>query len=126
MTSVAYFERWGREPAERILAAFDGGVIHIHGNGRHLLAAAATLKGLKAILLLDDRGFPPAFDVLGELKPRVGDLPVAVSADYARFVERLERRELPGGVLYQVRNVPDVAAANRLMERVRAYRADPF
>ena len=43
MTSVAYFEQWGREPAERILGAFDGGVIHIHGNGRHLLEAAATL-----------------------------------------------------------------------------------
>ena len=42
MTSVAYFERWGREPAERIMNHFDGGVIHIHANGRHLLEAAAT------------------------------------------------------------------------------------
>ena len=64
MTSVAYFERWGREPAERMLETFDGGVLHIHGNGRHLLEAAATMKGLKTILLLDDRGFPLAFDVL--------------------------------------------------------------
>ena len=46
MTSVDYFEQWGREPAERILRHFDGGVIHIHGNGRHLLEAAATLQGL--------------------------------------------------------------------------------
>jgi hypothetical protein len=122
MTSVDYFERWGREPAERILRAFDGGVIHIHGNGRHLLKAAATIKGLKAVLLLDDLGIPAAFDVLGDLKRRVGDMPVALSADYNKFVERLERRELPGGVLYQVQNVPDVAAANRLMEEVRAYR----
>ena len=51
MTSVAYFEQWGREPAERIMNHFDGGVIHIHGNGRHLLEAAATLRGLKAMLL---------------------------------------------------------------------------
>ena len=102
MTSVAYFERWGREPAERILGAFDGGVIHIHGNGRHLLEAAATLEGLKAILLMDDRGFPAAFDVLADLKARVGDVPVAVFADYAKFVERLHRHELPGGVMYQV------------------------
>jgi hypothetical protein len=122
MTSVPYFERWGREPAERILGTFDGGVIHIHGNGRHLLAAAATLKGLKAILLLDDVGFPKAFDVLGDLKARIGDVPAAVFADYPSFVERLRRRELPGGVLYHVKNVPDVAAANRLMERVREYR----
>ena len=123
MTSVAYFERWGREPAERILAAFDGGVIHIHGNGRHLLQAAATLRGLKAILLLDDKGFPSALDVLGDLKARVGDVPVALFASYDAFTERLARHELPGGVLYQVQNVPDVAAANRLMEQVRAYRA---
>ena len=121
MTSVAYFERWGREPAERILGTFDGGVLHIHGNGRHLLEAAATMKGLKAILLLDDRGFPLAFDVLGELKARVGDMPVAVFAGHAAFAERLARHDLPGGVMYQVKGVPDIATANRLMEQVRAY-----
>jgi hypothetical protein len=122
MTSVAYFEKWGREPAERILAAFDGGVIHVHGNGRHLLKAASTIRGLKAILLLDDIGFPPAFDVLAELKARVGDLPVAVLADYPRFAERLRRHDLPGGVMYRVSNVPDTATANCLMEQVRNYR----
>jgi hypothetical protein len=122
MTSVAYFEKWGRAPAERILAAFDGGVIHIHANGRHLLPAAATLKGLKGMLLADDKGFPLAFDVIKELKSRVGDVPAVVFADYAPFAERLGRRDLAGGVLYQVANVPDAATANRLMEQVRAYR----
>jgi hypothetical protein len=123
MTSVAYFEKWGREPAERILATFDGGVLHIHGNGRHLLKSAATIRGLKAILLLDDKGFPGAFEVLSDVKARVGDVPVAVLAPHDAFVERLARHELPGGIIYQVTNVPDVAAANRLMEKVRAYRA---
>ncbi len=122
MTSVAYFEQWGREPAERIMGHFDGGVIHIHGNGRHLLEAAATLRGLKAVLLLDDVGFPPAFDVLEQLKGRLGGLPVSLFAPCPAFVERLGRHELPGGVLYQVQNVPGADAANRLMERVRAYR----
>jgi hypothetical protein len=123
MTSVAYFERWGREPAQRMLGSFDGGVIHIHGNGRHLLEAAATLQGLKAILLLDDLGFPAALDVLGELKARVGQVPVALFADYPKFAQRLDRRDLPGGVMYQVTSVPDLDTANRLMEKVRAYRA---
>ncbi|MBN2577422.1 MAG: hypothetical protein JXB10_00330 [Pirellulales bacterium] len=122
MTSVAYFEKWGREPAERIMNAFDGGVIHIHANGRHLLPAAATLRGLKAILLLDDLGYPPAFDVLADLKAKTGEIPLAVFAEYEKFVQRLSRRELPGGVLYQVKNVPDVATANRLMKQVRDYR----
>lgn len=122
MTSVAYFERWGRAPLERLLAQFDGGVLHLHGNGRHLVEAAATVRGLKGVLLLDDRGFPAAFDVVAELKARMGDVPVAVFADYPKFADRLARHDLPGGVLYQVRGVPDVATANRLMEAVRAYR----
>ena len=122
MTSVAYFEQWGREPAERIMNHFDGGVIHIHANGRHLLEAAATLRGLKAMLLADDLGFPSAFDVVDRLKARVGDVPVAVFAPYEAFADRLGRHTLPGGVLYQVRGVPSVDAANRLMEEVRAYR----
>ncbi len=123
MTSVAYFERWGREPAERIMNHFDGGVIHIHANGRHLLEAAATLRGLKAILLLDDRGFPTAFESVEQLKPRAGDVPISLFAPYESFCDALEHHALPGGVLYQVRGAPDADAANRLMDRVRAYRA---
>ena len=122
MTSVDYFETWGREPAERILAHFDGGVLHIHGNGRHLLEAVSTVRGLKAIFLGDDKGFPPAFDVLGELRARSGDVPLVVQVDFDRFLQRLDRHELPGGVFYNVSGVESVDTANRCMERVRAYR----
>ena len=100
---------------------FDGGVIHIHGNGRHLLEAAVTLRGLKAILLLDDRGFATAFDLRHELKARVGNMPVSLFAPYEAFLEGLRRHTLPGGVLYQVQGVPDVSAANRCMDLVRVY-----
>ena len=124
MTSAACFEQWGREPAERIMTHFDGGVIHIHGNGRHLLEAATTLRGLKAMLLADDRGFPLAFDVAEQLRARAGDVPISVFAPYEAFVDRLRRHALPGGVLYQVRGVPCVDAANRLMDEVREYRCD--
>jgi hypothetical protein len=123
MTSVACFEAWGREPVERILARFDGGVLHIHGNGRHLLEAVRTIRGLKAIYLGDDRGLPPAFDVLAALQARTGDLPLVVTCRFEPFAERLARRDLPGGVLYRISGVPDVAAANRLMQRVRGYGA---
>ena len=122
MTSTAYFEKWGREPAERILQTFDGGVIHLHGNGRHLLPAAASIRGLKAILLADDTGFPLAFDVINELKPKLGDVPAVLFADFGGFVERLNRSDLAGGVLYQVQGVPGIDVANRLMEKVRKYR----
>jgi len=123
MTSVAYFEEWGRGPVERMLAAFDGGVLHIHGNGRHLLEAVSTVRGLKAIFLGDDRGYPAAFDVLPEIRRRTGDLPLVVGVDWAPFMAALEAHRLVGGVFYQVRGAPSVAEANRAMERVRAYRS---
>lgn len=124
MTSVDYFETWGREPVERIFRAFDGGVLHIHGNGRHLLEAVSTLQGLKGIYLGDDKGFPWAFDVLGKLRQRTGDLPLVVRCDFDRFMKKLARHELPGGVFYKVADVPDAPTANRAMEKVRAYRVD--
>jgi hypothetical protein len=124
MTSVGYFEQWGREPVERILNHFDGGVIHIHGNGRHLLEATATVCGLKAIYLGDDRGFPRAFDILPQIRSRVGDMPLVVPCGFGEFVEKLRRHQLTGGVLYQVSEVPDSTAANQVMEQVRAYRLD--
>jgi hypothetical protein len=122
MTSVETFEEWGREPVERLWSHFDGGVLHLHGNGRHLLPAVRSLRGLKALYLGDDRGFPPAFEVLSELKARVGDLPLLVGVDWGPFQSALEEHRLVGGVFYQVRGVPDGATANRFMERVRAYR----
>lgn len=122
MTSVDYFESWGREPVERILGRFDGGVLHIHGNGRHLMEAVSTVRGLKAIYLGDDRGFPNAFDVLGELQARTGDVPLVTSVDFNDFVQKLDTHELPGGVLYHVTGADSIDTANRLMERVREYR----
>ena len=122
MTSIKYFESWGREPAERVLAAFDGGVLHIHGNGRHLLEAVSSLRSLKAIFLGDDKDFPAAFSVLPALKRRTGDLPLVVQVGFADFLLALEAHHLPGGILYKVLGVPDSDTANRVMDRVRAYR----
>lgn len=121
MTSVDYFENWGRESVERILAQFDGGVVHIHGNGRHLLEAVASVRGLKAICLLDDLHYPSAFSQLKTLKARIGSIPIIVNVDFGAFVETLNTHQLPGGVLYKVQNSPGADAANRLMEQVREY-----
>lgn len=122
MTSVDYFERWGREPVERMYSTFDGGVLHIHANGRHLLEAASSLRGLRALFLGNDKGFPTAFSVLAELKSRVGDLPLVAQAEFPDFLAALQAHRLPGGVLYKVLNVPDADTANRVMDKVRAYR----
>jgi len=121
MTSVDYFEKWGREPVERILAAFDGGVVHIHGNGRHLLEAVSTLRGLKAVFLADDLHFPQAFTILDELRPKLGNIPVVVNVEFRDFAAALDTHRLRGGILYKVQNVPDVDTANRTMDQVREY-----
>lgn len=123
MTSVNYFERWGLEHLERMFAQFDGGVLHIHGNGRHLLEAVSAVRGLKAIYLGDDRGFPPAFEILDQLRQRTRDLPLVVSVKFGDFLRALQEHCLTGGVLYQVSHVPDLDSANRCMELVREYRA---
>lgn len=123
MTSVDYFERWGRGVLERIFARFDGGIVHIHGNGRHLLEAVSSVRGLRGILLGDDRGFPSAFEVLPEIRPRVGDLPLVADVQYGEFLRALDERRLTGGVLYRVNEVPDADTANRCMDCVREYRA---
>lgn len=122
MTSVDYFEQWGREPAERVFDRFEGGALHLHGNGRHLLEAVCSLTGLKAILMGDDRGFPSAFEVLDELRTRAGDVPLVVQVEFDGFVEKLAKHELTGGVFYKVQGVPDLDAANGCMEKVRDYR----
>jgi len=121
MTSVDYFERWGREPVERMLNHFDGGVFHLHGNGRHLLEAVCSLRGVKAIFLGDDKPFPAAFDIRHELRARAGDVPLILQAEYEPFRAALAERSLPGGMLYVVAGAPDASAANRLMDEVRAY-----
>lgn len=123
LTSVEYFETWGREPVERIFGRFDGGVIHLHGNGRRLLEAVAKLDGLKAISLGDAPGYPRALEVLETLQARTGDTPLIVQADYASFNQKLDQHQLCTGVFYNVQGVPDVTEANRLMEKVRRYRA---
>lgn len=123
MTSVHYFEKWGREPVEKIFSKFDGGILHLHGNGRHLLPAICSIKGLKVIHFGDDRGFPLAFDILDEIKKVCPEeMPLSVSVKYGTFKKRLDKHSLPSGVLYNVALVPDADEANHCMDKVRSYR----
>jgi len=123
MTGVDSFEQWGRPVLERIFSRFDGGVVHIHGNGRHLLRAVSAVPGLKGLWLGDDRGFPRAFEVLPEIREQVGDLPLNLEVPYADFARALQERRLVGGVCYRVTGVPDLDTARRTMDQVREYRA---
>ena len=122
MTSLDYFEDWGREPIERLLGRFDGGVFHIHGNGRHLLETVCSITGAKAIFMGDDIGFPTAFEIRDELRARAGHMPLVIQVEFDKFIDNLNRHTLAGGVLYKVSGTPDCDSANRCMERVREYR----
>jgi hypothetical protein len=122
MTSVDCFEQWGRGPVQRMFDHFDGGVLHLHGNGRHLLEPVCSIQGLKAVQLGDDRGFPSAIEVLPEMRSRAGELPLVVQAEYGAFLEKLNKHELPGGIFYKVQDAPDRDSANRMMDTIRSYR----
>ena len=121
MTSVDYFEKWGRGPVELLFAEFDGGIVHIHGNGRHLLESASTLKGLKAIFLGDDKGFQPAFEILEDAKNKTNNIPLICFVGFNIFEQALKNHNLAGGVFYNVTDVPDIYTANKYMELVYKY-----
>jgi hypothetical protein len=123
MTSIDYFEKWGREPIDRIFKKYDGGVLHIHANGRHLTDAVSTIEGLKAVLFVDEKDQPPVFSILDDLKKRAGGIPISVYATYKEFTERLNNHTLPGGTFYYVSGAESADDVNRCMEKVRKYRA---
>jgi hypothetical protein len=123
MTSLECFESWGREPVQRIFDCFDGGVLHLHGNGRHLLESVTSLRNLKAVYLGDDRGYPPAYMLMNEFRRRAGDIPLITSIPLREFEAGLRDSTLTGGVFYKVTGAVEVDTANRLMESVRSYRA---
>jgi hypothetical protein len=122
MTSVDDFEAWGRGPLERVFARYDGGQTHLHGNGRHLMESVVTVKGLKAVILGEDHGYPRGYTILDELRRRSGDMPLTVGIPFPEFERMLAGHTLPGGIFYLVEQAPDADSVNRCMEKVRAYR----
>jgi hypothetical protein len=122
MTSTRDFERWGREPLERLVGQFDGAALHLHANGWHQLEAACSLRGVKALLLVDEKDHRPALEIGHELRKRAGDMPLSMLASYRDFMVKLEAHALPGGTFYYVSGAPDADSANRCMEKVRGYR----
>jgi hypothetical protein len=99
--------------------------MHFHCNRTDLAAEVAKLPGLELFQFGGDTRDPvPTVERIPEMRRAVGDIPLQVFVELGTFVERLERRELPGNVWYLVDGPGlSVDAANRLMDRVRAYRA---
>lgn len=123
MAHPDYFEEWGRPYIQSLLDHYDGGLLHLHSNGLHLLPTVRTLNKLVCVYLLDEAWNPPAYERLSEHHQTADGVPLVVSCRYEEFVRDLEAHRLPGNVLYKIREAPSVEAGNRLMEKVRAYRA---
>ena len=97
-------------------------MLHLHANGWYLLEAACSLRGIRALLLVDEKDHRPAIEIGYDLRKRSGDMPLSMLADYRDFVAKLDVHQLPGGVFYYVSGAPDADAVNRCMEKVREYR----
>jgi len=123
LTSADTFEEWGRGPLEKMFGHFDGGCVHLHGNGRHLLKSVSSVKGMKMIMILEDHPFPFAYEVLDELASQRGCVPIQLRIPYDIFVSKLSAKQLPANIYYFVEAVPDIATANELMKEVIQYRA---
>lgn len=121
LTSVDFFEKWGIEPVEKIFSFYDGGIIHLHSNGRHLLKKVSQIKGIKAVRLVDEPGNPPTISILSSLHPKRNSIPLVISVPYQTFISLLKKHQLYGNIFYMVDEVPDINTANNLMEKVRSY-----
>lgn len=122
LTSVDMFEEWGKGQVQKMFDSFDGGVIHLHSNGHHLLESAAQLKGLKSIYLLDEKFTAPIYTRFDKLLDKRGDVPMVISIPYEIFIDRLLKKDLPSNMLYIVTGVGDVKTANLLMKDVKKYK----
>lgn len=122
MTSVDMFEEWGKGQIQKIFDCFDGGVIHLHSNGHHLLESAARLKGLKCIYLLDEQFTDPIYTKMDKLVDKRNNIPLVINIPFEVFTEKLLKKELPSNIFYIVTGVSDVKNANLVMKDVKSYR----
>lgn len=122
LTSTDTFEEWGREPINKVFDNFDGGLVHLHGNGHQLLKNVVTLKGLKCVVFYDEDFNIPAYKKLDELTLKNKLIPMVVSIPFEVFTYKLSKKELPANILYDVQGVPDIRIANKLMVDVRKYK----
>ncbi|MHB9032592.1 MAG: uroporphyrinogen decarboxylase/cobalamine-independent methonine synthase family protein [Anaerolineae bacterium] len=123
--SVKTYEEFGFEYNRRLVEHFGHGMLHFHCNRADLAQAVAQIPGLE--LFQYGAGLPsgPAdYSFLPAMRRAVGSIPLQVSYPLAEFLEALDARTLPPNVWYMVDHGSLTAdEANRVMDRVRAYRA---
>ena len=118
------YVKMGRTYMQRLIDHFGHGWQHLHSDGVRLLPEIVKLRNLVGIQIGEDVGYPRPFEIVREIQATTGDIPLQIGCRWREFRKALERGTLAGGVEYHVRGAPSVNAANRLAERVRAYRDD--
>ncbi len=121
LTSSQMFEEWGLDVVKTLFNHFNGGVIHLHTNGHHLINSISKIRGLKCIVFLDENFAEPCYKKLDELSRLCGRIPMVISIPFEEFVNKLESKELPKNILYDVLKVPDIKTANEIMKKVQSY-----
>jgi hypothetical protein len=125
LCSPRVFGGLGAEYKQKILSRFGGGKLYIHGLGRHIVPIAGRLNDLTQLSLYDDPKCPPYFAIRDQVRTETFDIPLTMDCDLRELLDGLADHSLPGGILYSV-FLPEPTAAgelNRLMDRVREYRA---
>ncbi|MCP4196460.1 MAG: hypothetical protein GY762_04850 [Proteobacteria bacterium] len=124
LCSPETFREFGAPYLQQVMDHFGGGWIHIHSTDIRLLPEVVKLSGIVGIGILDDLDAPRGFDLLTEIRRVTGDIPLQIDCRFEELEQGLTKRNLPGGVMYMAKQgVETVAQANRLMEKVRTYRA---
>ncbi len=124
--SAQTYAEFGFDYNQRLLSHFGHGLMHFHCCRPDLAAEVAKLRGLDLFQYGGDTRDPaPEVERLPAMRAAVGDVPIQVSCGLPTFLERLQARSLPPNVWYVVHAHERIAVdeANRLMEKVRAYRA---
>ena len=123
--SVQTYVDFGFEFQSRLIEHFGHGLMHFHCNRSDLAAEVARLPGLELFQYGGDTRDPvSSFDRLGEMREAVGEVPIMVDCPLSVFQTRLTDRTLQPNVWYLVWGEGLASnEANRLMDRVRQYRA---
>jgi hypothetical protein len=127
MCGARHYVEFGLEVQSRLIEEFGHGLMHFHCNRVDLAREVARLPGLRLFQFGGDPGDPrPSVEYVPEMKAVLGDVPIMVSCSMDYFLSHIADGTLPTNVWYGVGGGPkplSVVEANRLMDKVRAYRA---
>ncbi|MCX6985567.1 MAG: hypothetical protein NT118_12590 [Lentisphaerae bacterium] len=100
LCDIETYRESGLEYHRKIVEYYGGGRIHIHANGRRLCKTIATIKGLCLCGLSDDIGYPHPWEMIETLKEELHPVPIELKIPFEIFIQRLNKKTLPGGVSY--------------------------